>query len=114
MPLVNPLVDLTKTISLRVLFFACHSPFGDADDDGDVDSADFGLFQLCFTGSDMESTAPGCACFTVPNWNGVSYTAADSDVDMDDYAEFVKCMTGPGVPYARRAPGLRGVGRGAV
>jgi hypothetical protein len=49
----------------------------------------------------MESTAPGCACFTVPNWNGVSYTAADSDVDMDDYAEFVKCMTGPGVPYVK-------------
>lgn len=69
----------------------CHDPFADYDGDGDVDQADFGVLQRCFTG-----TTPGiptfddivCHCF---DRNG------DNDIDQDDMTLFTKCASGPEV-----------------
>lgn len=55
---------------------------GDADQDGDVDLADFSEFTLCF---DVSATGP-CECLDMDN---------DSDVDLDDLALFTTALTGP-------------------
>jgi hypothetical protein len=85
----NPLVSFSDPITLRVLFpgMTCHTPFADADGDGDVDQADFAAFQACFSG-------PGgglfvnCDCFDRDD---------DKDVDSDDAGRFEACASGPGV-----------------
>ena len=66
----------------------CRSTEGghDGDGDGDVDARDFGLLQQCFTGSDAGPLSSGCAPFD---------TDCDLDVDLTDYAEFLKAVTGP-------------------
>lgn len=65
---------------------------GDIDEDGDVDVADFGFFQLCFNGP---SRPPGL---------GDSCHAADldrdGDVDLADFGGFLACFNGPGRPAA--------------
>jgi hypothetical protein len=60
-------------------------PDGDFDGDGDVDLADYGGFQRCFTGPGAGSIAPGC--------ERVDFDS-DVDVDLDDYAEFEVRFTG--------------------
>ncbi len=61
----------------------------DFDGDGDVDQADFGLFQVCLSGTNLPF-APECA---FANLDG------DSDVDGGDFDLFQKCMRGPDIPY---------------
>lgn len=59
----------------------------DLDGDTDVDQEDFGLFQACFSGQDVDA-APGCA---MASFDG------DSDVDAEDFILFQACSTAPGV-----------------
>jgi hypothetical protein len=59
-------------------------PFGDADDDGDIDLTDAAYFQNCFSGS--SNAAPACARVDrEPNLL----------VDGADAAAFIERMTGP-------------------
>ncbi|MEP0841822.1 MAG: hypothetical protein HRF43_03825, partial [Phycisphaerae bacterium] len=82
----------------------CNTPWADAAGatgvgllmgDGDVDSADFGHFQFCFTGSAGNIPAGAeyayCECFDRNN---------DGDVDLDDLAAFTKCVSGPAIAWA--------------
>jgi hypothetical protein len=74
----------------RVDANGCRLPFfGDLDDDGDVDQEDFGLFQVCMSGSGAAQTLAACAGAKLD---------ADTDVDQDDTALFLDCFTGPDVP----------------
>jgi hypothetical protein len=57
---------------------------GELDGDGDVDQADFGLFQACLAGSG-QSYATGCAPADLDS---------DGDVDQDDFGVFSACMGG--------------------
>ncbi|HQE41869.1 MAG TPA: hypothetical protein PLM77_01650 [Phycisphaerae bacterium] len=86
MPYQNPKIDLTQPISFRVLLFACHSPFADADDDGDVDQEDFGILQACL----YNFGGPACSCFD---------TDGDDEIDADDLSAFINCalVSGPDV-----------------
>jgi hypothetical protein len=59
---------------------------GDCDGDGDVDLADFGEFQLCFTGPVGGPVDEACDC---ANFD------ADGDVDLADFASFQLAFTGP-------------------
>ncbi len=61
----------------------------DFDEDGDVDMADFGLFQLCFSG-DAISYADGCSPADLDH---------DHDVDLLDFVILQACLNG-----ANRAP----------
>jgi hypothetical protein len=67
----------------------CHTPWADADGDGDVDSDDFALFQACMTITGQPITA-GCDCLN-PN--------SDATIDMTDLAAFIACSAGPEVDY---------------
>ncbi len=58
----------------------------DVDCDGDVDLADFGAFQLCFTGNDGEGLDSGCDLCDFD---------IDCEVDLDDLGMFVPVLTGP-------------------
>jgi len=60
----------------------------DLDHDGDVDLADFQLFQNCATGSDAAAQAT-CG---QPDFD------LDGDVDLSDFELFPPCLDGPGVP----------------
>ncbi len=60
----------------------------DFDQDGDVDQADFGVVQRCFSSPGTPQTDPACA--------GVLLDG-DVDVDVSDLAIFHECMRGPGV-----------------
>jgi hypothetical protein len=59
---------------------------GDFDYDGDVDLADFGAFQLCFTDDNGEGLGSGCAVFDLD---------IDCDVDLDDFSTFLPALAGP-------------------
>ena len=61
---------------------------GDFDGDQDVDQADFGYFQMCFSGAGNPCT-PDCQ---------EARLDADEDVDADDFSIFQACMSGPNVP----------------
>lgn len=73
-------------------FQVCNNPFADADADGDVDSADFGVLQQCITadtGLPIASYPPvRCDCF---DRNG------DGKVAGEDVYLFSQCAKGPGV-----------------
>gem|GEM_PF-2096651 len=59
---------------------------GDANGDWDLDLADFGAFQRCFSG---EGVTPG-------DYNCLTFDHdRDGDVDLDDLAGFTAVMTGP-------------------
>lgn len=82
----------------------CGVPFADADHDGDIDQADFGIIQGCLFNIEGE----GCSCFDVPTWRPAippaeegTYKPADGKVDMEDLVEFEKCaiLSGPDVDY---------------
>jgi hypothetical protein len=69
--------------------YAIHrSAPGDFDFDGDVDQADFGIFQLCLSGMGIAQTDPTCA---------EARLDADNDVDQSDFAVFLRCMSGTSV-----------------
>ena len=77
----------------------CPVPWADADQDGDVDQDDFGVFQLCITGSDSGPVASGCECFDRPE-----LTKGDGDIDQSDVTAFEKCATGPDLPLDVQNP----------
>ena len=60
----------------------------DLDRDGDVDLADFGLFQICLSGENVDQTAESC--------NNAKLDP-DSDVDMNDMTIFLQCLAGPNI-----------------
>jgi len=63
----------------------------DSDEDGDLDQADFGVFQLCYTGSGNTGSFDelDCNCTDIDG---------DRDVDTDDLVVFEQCASGPGIP----------------
>ena len=61
---------------------------GDFNNDGDVDQEDFGHLQACVAGSGVEVTDPACLDARLD---------ADIDIDADDVAQFVLCLSGPSV-----------------
>lgn len=78
----------------------CHTPFADADGDGDVDMNDFGRLQRCYTGAGQGPVPSGqgyeyCHCFDRPQ---PGFGNGDNDVDADDLAKFILCAKGSGVP----------------
>jgi hypothetical protein len=72
-----------------VNWFGCPTPRPDLDRDSDVDQADFGQFQTCFSGPGVAQPAPECQGARLDE---------DEDVDVDDFAIFQRCMTGSGLP----------------
>ncbi len=61
----------------------------DFDRDGDVDQADFGHLQTCFSGEGVHQNDPACLDTRLD---------PDLDVDRDDLGVFQECISGPGVP----------------
>jgi len=65
----------------------CPVPWADTDADQDVDQADFGVFQSCFTGSGNTLPLPlACLCFD---------RSGDGSIDATDFVAFTACLTGP-------------------
>jgi hypothetical protein len=62
---------------------------GDFDQDGDIDQPDFGHLQECLTGAGIDQTDPDCQDAKLDG---------DSDVDIDDVAIFIGCISGPNQP----------------
>ncbi len=70
----------------------CPGPYGDTDRDGDVDLADFGMFQGCFNGPNRVYLAlEACRCLDGDH---------DGDVDLADFGMFQGCFNGPNRPTA--------------
>jgi hypothetical protein len=68
-------------------FTVLPGPKGDCDNDGDVDLADFALFQACFSGPNRPPTSvTGCAAVDLDD---------DGDVDLADFGVFQRCFNGP-------------------
>jgi len=63
---------------------------GDLDDDGDIDLADFGAFQVCLTGSGNPQNDPNC--------EAAKLEGGDDDIDDQDIAKFLGCLSGAGIP----------------
>ncbi len=62
---------------------------GDFDNDGDVDSTDFGFFAGCITGPEAAQTSPSCAKARMD---------VDEDVDQSDFGLFQRCYSGEDTP----------------
>jgi hypothetical protein len=60
----------------------------DFDFDHDVDQADFGVFQSCYSGVGIDQTEQACAGARLD---------PDEDVDAADFEKFATCMSGSGV-----------------
>jgi len=80
----------------EVALTACYDPRPDFDGDGDVDQADFGVFQACLTSPadpfelvNEAFDAAICQCFDLDG---------DQDVDEDDFLGFLACASGPDIP----------------
>jgi hypothetical protein len=68
----------------------CSAPVvGDMDHDGDVDQADFGLFQACLTNMGVPSIDPACDDAELDAGPGIG---------RGDLTLFFNCMSGSGVP----------------
>ncbi|MGB9626679.1 MAG: hypothetical protein ACPMAQ_17640, partial [Phycisphaerae bacterium] len=72
------------------LFVGCCP--SDFDHDGDVDVADFAMFQTCFNGPNRPYAQPG-GC-------GSADFDTDADVDLADFGTFQGCFNGPNRPPA--------------
>ncbi len=83
----NAPADPTKIVSLTG--FALADPPPDMDEDGDVDLADFGRFQMCFNGPNRPLGGLGC--------EEADYDS-DGDVDLADFTGFQACFNGPNAP----------------
>jgi hypothetical protein len=74
----------------------CHAPPQDADGDGDVDLADFSVFQACFNGPNRPwPSLPNeaqCKCLDTEPAGG------DGDIDLADFGVFQGCFNGPNRP----------------
>lgn len=73
-------------------FRPCPRPFADADGDNDVDQADFGVWQACYSGDGIPA-AESCLCFD-RDYGG----QGDGDVDALDLIAFARCFGGPTIP----------------
>ncbi len=64
---------------------------GDYDKDGDIDIADVGFMQMCFSGDvgSLEYVLPSTECLLRFDFD------ADSDVDLDDYFDLLGVLAGP-------------------
>ncbi|HOW74187.1 MAG TPA: hypothetical protein PKY77_26590 [Phycisphaerae bacterium] len=88
--LPNPLIALGQPITMRVLLKGakdCGAVFADRDADNDVDQADFGEFQKCYTGTTTGIPA-GCECFD---------RTGDEKIDAADLIAFTNCWSGPAI-----------------
>ncbi|HOW70927.1 MAG TPA: hypothetical protein PKY77_10030 [Phycisphaerae bacterium] len=74
----------------------CGAVFADRDGDSDVDQADFGQFQVCFSGSGFSAPAE-CACLDRDGENA----AGDGDIDAVDLQAFMNCYTGPAIVWSQ-------------
>ncbi len=85
----------THVDELLLIQTPCNDPFADADNDGDVDQADFGSFQNCYTGpgGGVPAEPEYCFCFDVEGPGGMP----DADVDQADLAAFEACASGPAI-----------------
>jgi hypothetical protein len=79
-------VQSPQTIAIRLDILP---PPGDQDRDGDVDQADFGVFQGCYTGPGRRQTDPACRFARLDH---------DVDVDLNDFGVFQRCVSGPNIP----------------
>jgi hypothetical protein len=79
-PAVNSPITLTLAGEIR------DTAFADFDEDADVDQADFGFLQGCFSGS--ASVRPGCEAADL---------TGDGEADNADLIEFLACMSGTNV-----------------
>ncbi len=107
-PLQDISVDLTQTVTIRVLLlpsFECNDPFADADGDGDADAMDFAFMQQCFTdlGQPLLSV-PGydCGCFDRDNVDDTG--TPDGSVTIHDFDRFSECAGGPNLPTLSCGP----------
>ncbi|MBP7935139.1 MAG: hypothetical protein KA354_10875 [Phycisphaerae bacterium] len=78
----------------------CSDPFADIDRDGDVDQADFGFWQLCYTATIAEQFDVGrCDCLDRDDTNTDGFFSPDLDgnnlIDSSDFDAFVQCFSGP-------------------
>jgi hypothetical protein len=79
-------------------FRLCHDPVFDVDADGDVDQADFAVFQSCYTGSGFsDGLSLTCRCLDVGDDNYDGWPDSDGDIDSFDLAAFEACASGPGI-----------------
>ena len=75
----------------------CSDPYADADADGDVDTADFGAFQRCYTAGSSGMAIPAeCECFE---------KTGDGAITTDDLPAFAACGSGPGIGAATSCDG---------
>jgi len=72
----------------------CPKPWADIDGDDDVDQKDFGLWQVCFSGSGNAYDA-GCECYDRDDTTGAQ--GGDGDIDTTDFGHFENCFSGPTV-----------------
>jgi hypothetical protein len=77
----------------------CFAPRQDTDGDGDIDLADFGVFQGCFNGPNRPYNPPPidprkCACLDIGD------NPVVPDVDLADFGAFQGCFNGPNRPKA--------------
>lgn len=75
-----------QTINVRITI---ETVVVDYDRDGDVDIADFGHFQACYSGAATPQNDPNCQDAKLDE---------DGNVDEHDFAIFLGCLTGPGLP----------------
>jgi hypothetical protein len=80
----------TVTWTWQVDVCLTHVVWADADNDGDVDEADFGVFQTCLSGDGTSYPAD-------PEWCRCFDRTKDGRVDSADLSEFESCATGPGI-----------------
>ncbi len=73
----------------------CNDPIADADNDDDVDQADFAVFQVCYTGPGTFTLDGMCKCFD--RLIEDNQPGADNDVDDRDLKAFEACASAPGV-----------------
>lgn len=92
LPGADPLIDLTKPITVKFLLYGeppCGLVWADDDKDGDVDMDDFAALQRCLTIGVTSGDVPDeCLCFDHP---------FDGAIGADDVASFINCAAGPGV-----------------
>lgn len=68
---------------------SCPDPFADTDGDQDVDQADFGVWQLCYTGAGQVIADPTrCDCLDIDH---------NDRIDLADLDAFVSCFRGPAI-----------------
>ncbi len=81
---------IRNSIMQRVMdYFSALAPKPDFDHDGDVDLADFGHFQICMSGLNVEQNDPACLDARLD---------LDTDVDQGDFNIILGCLSGPNVP----------------